>query len=106
MLRSIKDLSLLATHPSHGRRGVATKLLKKITEQADQEGLECWLLSSPTAQALYQGWGFREVSSFEIDLDAFGGSEKEQTSGVYRTSLMKREQMSSAEDGNGCCSMR
>lgn len=97
MISSIKkDLSLLVTDPAHQRRGVATMLLKKITEQADQEKLECWLQSSPAAQALYHFWGSREVSYFDIDLDAFGGECGEETrtssgGGVYRTVLMKRD---------------
>ena len=66
-------------------------LLKRVTEQADQERLDCWLQSSPAAQALYHSWGFRDISYFDINLDAFGGTNEKQTSGIYRTVLMKRD---------------
>ncbi|KAH8599060.1 hypothetical protein B0O99DRAFT_34298 [Bisporella sp. PMI_857] len=66
----------LATDPKHRRRGAASKLMRWPFEQADREGLACYLDTDPHGPAisLYERLGFVAVSErLEIDLTKYGG---------------------------------
>ncbi len=58
-------LLTLATHPGHQRRGIATRLLLDLADQAVQAGCEALTLevraSNSAAQALYRRFGLAPV---------------------------------------------
>ncbi|KAH9218108.1 hypothetical protein DL95DRAFT_361076 [Leptodontidium sp. 2 PMI_412] len=52
------QLKMLATLPSHQRRGVAALQLGWATELADEKRLTCWVEGSAVAVPLYRKFGF------------------------------------------------
>ncbi|OQD89045.1 hypothetical protein PENANT_c003G03746 [Penicillium antarcticum] len=62
--RFFGDLDMLAVHPSHQGRGLASKLLKWGLARADDEGVEVYLSSSPEGKPVYEKYGFRDLESF------------------------------------------
>ncbi len=60
-------LGVLATHPDHQGRGLATAVLQPGLASADAEGWDAWLeTSKPGNKAFYAGRGFTEVHPVEI----------------------------------------
>ncbi|OGE50869.1 hypothetical protein PENARI_c015G00751 [Penicillium arizonense] len=59
-----EHLDMLAVHPSHQGRGLASKLLKWGLARADEEGVEVYLSSSPEGKPVYEKYGFRALESF------------------------------------------
>ncbi|KAJ6084915.1 hypothetical protein N7499_004544 [Penicillium canescens] len=57
-------LDMLAVHPSHQGRGLASKLLKWGLAHADEEGVEVYLSSSPEGKPVYEKYGFQGLESF------------------------------------------
>ncbi|GAA5847240.1 hypothetical protein JCM5353_003386 [Sporobolomyces roseus] len=55
-------LHLLAIDPSIQRTGAGTVLLKWVLEQADKEGVACYLESSDIGVGLYRRYGFEEFT--------------------------------------------
>lgn len=60
------DLGILATHPTHHGRGIASQLLKWGLERADRDGLEMFLSASPAGRPIYEKKGFRVVEMEEF----------------------------------------
>lgn len=52
------ELKMLATLPSHQRRGVAALQLGWATDLADEKRLTCWVEGSAVAVPLYRKFGF------------------------------------------------
>ncbi|KAF2255967.1 hypothetical protein BU26DRAFT_12652 [Trematosphaeria pertusa] len=86
-------LNSLATHPEHQRRGAAKMLLDWGLEKADEEGWACYLDTSQTARAMYEGRGFELVRGVEFDRGKWGGE------GVDWHGCMVREPQK-GEEGN------
>lgn len=61
-------LDILATDPTHMRRGAGKLLMRFITDMADEMGLPCFLEGSPEGLALYRASGFEVVGSIWVDL--------------------------------------
>lgn len=60
-------LGVLATHPDHQGRGLATAVMAPGLAQADDEGWDAWLeTSKPANKSFYAGRGFTEVHPVEI----------------------------------------
>jgi GNAT superfamily N-acetyltransferase len=60
-------LGVLATHPDHQGRGLATTVLHPGLAAADAEGWDCWLeTSTPANKAFYAGRGFTEGVAFDV----------------------------------------
>ncbi len=60
-------LGVLATHPDHQGRGLATTVLRPGLAAADAEGWDCWLeTSTPANKAFYAGRGF--TGSVAVDI--------------------------------------
>ncbi|KAJ5114406.1 hypothetical protein NUU61_000165 [Penicillium alfredii] len=57
-------LDILAVHPSHQGRGLASKLLKWGLVQADDQGVETYLTGSPSGKPMYIKYAFEVVGSF------------------------------------------
>lgn len=72
---------LLATHPACERRGAGSKLLDWALQQADRNGLECHVESSPAGYPLYSHKGFRDTweteSHIAFDVGQFTGIPNE-----------------------------
>ncbi|MDO8307378.1 MAG: GNAT family N-acetyltransferase [Actinomycetota bacterium] len=63
-------LGVLATHPGHQGRGLASAVLSPGLEAADAEGWDCWLeTSTPANKAFYAGRGFTDA----VPVDVPGG---------------------------------
>jgi GNAT superfamily N-acetyltransferase len=78
-------LDLLATLPTHQRRGLARAHIKWGLDLADREGLLVFLESTPSGEKLYERLGFKEVSRATHDLEKWGGE------GLYTHVFMVRE---------------
>jgi GNAT superfamily N-acetyltransferase len=60
-------LGVLATHPDHQGRGLATAVLQPGLAEADSVGWDSWLeTSKPANKAFYAGRGFTDVHPVEI----------------------------------------
>lgn len=61
------ELHLIATHPQHRRKGIASKLLNKMFQAAQQQNTKKILLevraSNQVAQTLYQQQGFQIIGT-------------------------------------------
>ena len=64
-------LDILHTHPLHQGRGAGTELVKWGTDLADQQGLQCYLESSPAAYSLAKQCDFEDITDIEIDLSKY-----------------------------------
>jgi GNAT superfamily N-acetyltransferase len=60
-------LGVLATHPDHQGRGLATAVLQPGLAAADAEGWDCWLeTSTPGNKTFYAGRGFTHSVAVDI----------------------------------------
>jgi GNAT superfamily N-acetyltransferase len=60
-------LGVLATHPDHQGRGLATTVMRPGLAAADAEGWDCWLeTSTPANKGFYAGRGFTEAVAIDI----------------------------------------
>lgn len=66
------DLQILVTHPDHRRRGAGSQLIEWGTKRADERGLKCVLMSSPSGLGVYLKHGFKVVKEVEMDLRPYG----------------------------------
>lgn len=71
------DLQILVTHPNHRRRGAGSELIEWGTKRADERGLKCVLMSSPSGLGVYLKHGFKVVKEVEMDLRPYGVESKE-----------------------------
>jgi GNAT superfamily N-acetyltransferase len=62
------DFQSLVTPPRYRRRGAGSLLLKAIMDFGALTNLPIYLLASPYGLPLYKKAGFKEVSSFEVDV--------------------------------------
>jgi GNAT superfamily N-acetyltransferase len=81
--RSHFKLVILAVLPEYQRMGVGSKLLGCGLQEADREGVECWIDSSPFGLGLYMRFGWQEVGGFDVDLGKWGGEEGKVSRTVY-----------------------
>ncbi|KAL2351639.1 acyl-CoA N-acyltransferase [Cryomyces antarcticus] len=66
-------LHILATLPSHHRRGAGALLLREGLDRADNEGIEAYLEASKMGKPLYERFGFETVKELRIDTALYGG---------------------------------
>lgn len=61
-------LQLLATHPDWQRQGLGAELMRVVFDQADPEGIPCYLETErPELVAYYRRYGFEVRSEWDID---------------------------------------
>jgi ribosomal protein S18 acetylase RimI-like enzyme len=61
-------LAWVGVHPAHRRRGIATALARYVIEQADSEGVGCYMETyGEGTEALYRRLGFEILGTWEID---------------------------------------
>lgn len=53
-------LEILATHPGYRKLGLASQLIQWGCDEADKEGLECFLNASKLGKPLYEKHGYAE----------------------------------------------
>jgi len=64
-------LQLLATHPDWQRQGLGAELMRVVFEQADAEGVQCYLETERLELvAYYRRYGFDVRSEWDVDPDA------------------------------------
>lgn len=106
--RCMYVISLVVALEQQGR-GVGRALVRNGTDQADQDGVFCWVHASEGAAGFFERQGFEEVGRLDVDLHAFateedmklgvspgvGGSgvdgKSEGEWGMYRFRYMKRQ---------------
>lgn len=84
-------LQVLATRESHRRRGVATMLLRKGIELANEYSLPIYLESSPMAKPVYERVGFELLGWMPFDAREFG-SDREMRHAVMMRPAGKPEE--------------
>jgi GNAT superfamily N-acetyltransferase len=57
--------------PAFQRKGIASRLLKHVTDEADRLRTPVWLFSRPAGVPLYEKAGFVEVGQTELDVPEF-----------------------------------
>lgn len=82
--------------PEYQGKGVGKALMKWGTEQADSDGVFCWVSSSMVGTKAFQKSGFNEVGRLEATLDEFSEGIKNPSDpsgkwGKYVWTFMKRE---------------
>jgi GNAT superfamily N-acetyltransferase len=61
-------LGVLATHPDHRRRGLASSVLAPVLAKADRDGLSCCLeTSTESNRRFYEARGFTEATGVALD---------------------------------------
>ncbi|KAH8805804.1 hypothetical protein F5884DRAFT_755362 [Xylogone sp. PMI_703] len=78
--------------PKHQGHGVGTKLIQWGTRKADEAGAFAWVHSSEAGAPRFEKQGFKEVARFEVDLDQYADSSREDGSnwGTYIFRYLKR----------------
>ena len=66
--------------------GVGNALLESGLREADKEGVDTWIDSSPQGSGLYKKLGWKEVGGIDIDLGRWGGEKGK----IRRTVCMVR----------------
>ncbi|KAL5450428.1 hypothetical protein PMIN06_006564 [Paraphaeosphaeria minitans] len=54
-------LQVLATHPAHGGRGCAGKLVNWGMQRAEEEGVECYVEAQDSSKPIFLKYGWEEV---------------------------------------------
>lgn len=62
----LSDLDVLATHPAHGGRGCAGRLVKWGMQRGDEEGLECYVEAQDTSKPIFVKYGWKEVRELVV----------------------------------------
>ena len=60
--------------PEYQGRGVASRLLKVVTDEADRQKIVCWLFSRPAGEKLYKRVGFETLGETSMDEKEFNFS--------------------------------
>lgn len=68
----LPDLQILVTLPEYRRRGAGSQLIEWGTKRADERGLKCVLMASPSGLGVYLKHGFKIVREVEMDLRPYG----------------------------------
>ena len=84
-------LEVLATRPEWHRNGAGGMLIKWGVEQADRDGLECYIEASPDGLELYKRYGWEEVEDYDVEYEGEDGGKR-----VYRTVLLVRKPKSTS----------
>lgn len=58
--------------PEYQRRGIAGKLMKVVTDEADRQKIVCWLFARPAGMKLYEKVGYKAVGMTSMDEPEFG----------------------------------
>jgi GNAT superfamily N-acetyltransferase len=78
-------LQLLATHPDWQRHGLGAQLMQVVFEQADEQGIPCYLETErPELVAYYRTFGFEVRSEWVLDPEATLGAVGPKMWGMYR----------------------
>ena len=80
----------LVVDPAAQGHGVGTALVRFVTDQADEQGIYCWLQSSQAAHGIYLRNGYKDVRSFKVDLSEFAPGGKGGGWGMYDFRYMLR----------------
>lgn len=67
-------LAILDTDPKDQRRGAGGMLVQWGTDIADKEGIPAYLESSAEGYSLYNKHGFKDIESWDFDLEPWGKS--------------------------------
>jgi ribosomal protein S18 acetylase RimI-like enzyme len=62
---------MIGTHPSYRRKGVASMLMDWGVQQADRDGLRCFVDASDQGVPLYKKYGFVGQEPFTIPGEGF-----------------------------------
>ena len=90
--RKYIHVGTVVSDPAHQCQGVGTALVHWATTRADDDGIPCWVQSSPVAHTLYYRAGFRDVGRLEIDLRDFvpGAQQRKLGWGPFQFRYMLR----------------
>ena len=74
----------LVVDPLYRGKSLGTRLIKRVTDLADEWGVPCWVQSSPVSHELYKRAGFQDMDSLEVNLDEFKPAKQVWSSGLYQ----------------------
>ena len=66
MMLITADLDVLATHPSHGGKGCAGRLVRWGMQRADEEGTECYVEAQDTSKPIFVKYGWKEMRDLVV----------------------------------------
>lgn len=58
--------------PEYQRRGIAGKLMKVVTDEADRQKIVCWLFARPAGMKLYEKVGYKTIAETDMNEPEFG----------------------------------
>ncbi len=62
-----RHLEVLGVSPEHQREGIGSRMLEMFTQQADSDGVACFLeTDTPEARTLYERFGFSVVNEEQV----------------------------------------
>lgn len=85
-------LNIIVTHPTHQRRGAASKIVKWGCDKADELSLPAYLEATAAGHPMYLKNGFEKIDEVIIDCDRWpdglgpGGKGKHRYTMLYRHS--------------------
>ena len=86
-------LDIVHVVPLYQRSGVGAALLDWGLEQADKEGVQCYVESSPSARSLCEKKGFRYVGEIKIELGRYKEGYREYKHTVMLRPFRRRKEM-------------
>jgi GNAT superfamily N-acetyltransferase len=86
----------ISVHPNHQGRGIGTRFIRWGAEQADKDGVFCWVHASEAGYPLFLKEGFEVDKALEIDLDGYArevenGDLRQRSWGRYTLRYMIRQ---------------
>jgi ribosomal protein S18 acetylase RimI-like enzyme len=87
-----QGLDYLVVHPYFHHMGVGTKLLAWGVEQAEKVGARMALESTPAGLALYNRFGFKEISVIKADMRQFGYDKSYDQNSAKRVWMIREYQ--------------
>jgi len=75
---------MLATAPEHQRKGAGTLAMKWGVAQADFDGVDAFLFSTPFGKHLYEKNGYEALEEKNFDLSPWGLNEVNQSFAMLR----------------------
>ncbi|KAL8310261.1 hypothetical protein RB597_010195 [Gaeumannomyces tritici] len=62
---------IMAVHPSHQRKGLATMLMRRVMDKVEESGAGAILVATPEGRKTYNKLGFKDVCGYSLPFDKY-----------------------------------